>query len=682
MHYRPEIDGLRALAVIPVVLFHAGFASFSGGFVGVDVFFVISGYLITSIILAEQHAGKFTIAGFYERRARRILPALFVVMLVCLPFAWLWLLPHELKEFSESLVAVSLFSSNILFWSQSGYFDTGTELKPLLHTWSLAAEEQYYLLFPPLLILTARVKTRRLLAVFAAIAVASLALAQWGSRHAPEATFYLLPARAWELLIGVFVAYYFAAKDRAPQAPMNGPLSESGSLAGLLLIVYSIVAFDKGTAFPSAYALVPTVGAALVILCANPQTLVGKLLGSRALMGMGLISYSVYLWHQPLFAFARYRSSEPPGAAMLLALAVLAVVLGWLSWKYVETPLRSRRLLARKQVFLASGAIGVLFLSLGMGVYFNRGFANRAGPLETIAAIKTVQNSRCHLAERRTAQQIAHGDICTLGSGNVTPSFAVMGDSHAGAVFEALHAYHGPRPFAFYAISDGFCAPFLNGYQWDKNHHSDCAATMEAGFKQVLDTPEITDIVLVAEWANYTTGTRDVGHGIVELPLLSADAEGAANSVLDNALVFERSLVKTVEALRKKGKHVIIVKSVPEFHQAVIPTISKHILWQGAASDMTAFAPRIGVESYRQRNAMVTAAWARLGGVSFVETESIFCHDRECRSMGKDGDILFSDTNHLTEDGAQLLVGEIMRQLGLGEPAGSPPPAGPISAGI
>ena len=208
MQYRAEIDGLRALAVLPVVLFHAGFEWFSGGFVGVDVFFVISGYLITTIIISEMAEDKFSIVNFYERRARRILPALFFVMAVSIPFSWFLLTPIDLKDFGESLVAVSTFSSNFLFWKESDYFATAAELKPLLHTWSLAVEEQYYILFPIFLMLTWHLGLMKIVLLLMLIFGLSLSFAHWGTLNYPNAAFYLLPTRGWELLCGVFAAIY------------------------------------------------------------------------------------------------------------------------------------------------------------------------------------------------------------------------------------------------------------------------------------------------------------------------------------------------------------------------------------------------------------------------------------------------------------------------------------------
>ena len=253
MHYRAEIDGLRALAVIPVILFHAGFSLFGGGFVGVDVFFVISGYLITSILLKELNNNSYSLVNFYQRRARRILPALFFVALACIPFAWFWLPPKDMLDFAQSLAAVSIFSSNLYFLSESNYFDIEVELKPLLHTWSLAVEEQYYVFFPLLLALIWRVRKQAVTPTLLILAGLSLYFAQWTAYNYPKAGFYLLPTRGWELLIGSLVAIS-AFKGNMPRwikPQLNGLLS----LCGLAFIVIAVFIFDKHTPFPSVYAL-------------------------------------------------------------------------------------------------------------------------------------------------------------------------------------------------------------------------------------------------------------------------------------------------------------------------------------------------------------------------------------------------------------------------------------------
>ena len=364
LHYRREIDGLRALAVLPVLFFHAGFATFRGGFVGVDVFFVISGYLITTIIITELSAGRFSIVGFYERRARRILPALFLVILVCLPFAWEWFTPRDFRSFSQSLAAVAAFVSNILFWRTSFYFDPSMEFKPLLHTWSLAVEEQYYLFFPVTLLLIWRLGRSWVLGFLALAFLVSLLAAQWGSRANPGAAFYLLPTRGWELLVGVFAAFYLADDDRRSPPPV---ICEAGAYTGLALIAYSVFVFDGQTPFPSLYTLVPTLGAALLILFATPATGVGRLLGNRIFVGVGLISYSAYLWHQPLLAFARYHSDfgldSPP---ILASLLLTSLGLAYLTWRYVETPFRNRQRISRKVIFSGALAFSAAFLAVGL----------------------------------------------------------------------------------------------------------------------------------------------------------------------------------------------------------------------------------------------------------------------------------------------------------------------------
>ena len=299
--YRREIDGLRALAILPILLFHAGFKTFSGGFVGVDVFFVISGYLITTIIVRERQENSFSRLAFYERRARRILPALFLMMAVCMLSAWVCLLPNDMLHFSKSVKAVALFFSNHLFYKESGYFDTASELKPLLHTWSLAIEEQYYLLFPPLTLAVWRLGKRWILGVLAMIAFLSFSLAVWGSYYKPAAAFFLLPARAWEFLLGGFLAFYIL---EFKNVNVSTTIKQMVSSLGLLLILYSVFSFEKNTPFPGIYALAPTIGAALIIVFAAPNTFVGAILSSSLFVGIGLISYSTYLWHQPLFVFA------------------------------------------------------------------------------------------------------------------------------------------------------------------------------------------------------------------------------------------------------------------------------------------------------------------------------------------------------------------------------------------
>jgi peptidoglycan/LPS O-acetylase OafA/YrhL len=378
MKYRAEIDGLRSIAVIPVILFHAGFEKFSGGFIGVDVFFVISGYLITTIILVEKAQGSFSLVNFYERRARRILPALFLVMFVSLPFAWLWLIPSDLKDFSQSLVAVSAFSSNLLFWQETGYWGTANELKPLLHTWSLAVEEQYYIVFPLFLMLMWRFHKRWLVCSFLIIAATSLAAAQWAAYNAPTANFFLLLTRWWELAIGAAIAFYFLYRKQGIRTTLSHKKTdELLGVVGLLMIGYAVFVFDDTVPFPSLYTLLPTIGTGLIILFSSSQTLIGQLLGSKLLVGIGVISYSAYLWHQPLLAFARHKSLTEPNELTLAVLAILSFPLAYLSWKFVEIPFRKKDKFSRKSIFILSAIGMTFFIIIGLAGHMTNGFDGR-----------------------------------------------------------------------------------------------------------------------------------------------------------------------------------------------------------------------------------------------------------------------------------------------------------------
>ncbi len=362
INYRSEIDGLRALAVLPVIFFHAGFSWFKGGYVGVDIFFVISGYLITTIIISEIAADKFSIVNFYERRARRILPALFFVMAVCIPFAVLWLNPFDLKDFGQSLIAVSTFSSNILFWLESGYFDAAAEHKPLLHTWSLAVEEQFYIFFPVILILFWHHGLKRILIFLSILFIASLASAHFSSANSSAASFYLIPTRVWELLAGSFVAFYLNNKN--PQ--QSNLLTEVLSLLGFIMIIFSIIIFNKTTPFPSLYTLIPVIGTVLLILFAVPKTSMHYLLSFKPLVTIGLISYSAYLWHQPIIAFAKHRLFDEVSEVLLINLCIISLTLAWFTWKFIEKPFRNQLFLTRKFIFILIAFFISFFVFIGL----------------------------------------------------------------------------------------------------------------------------------------------------------------------------------------------------------------------------------------------------------------------------------------------------------------------------
>jgi len=646
LNYRAEIDGLRSVAVIPVILFHAGFETFSGGFVGVDIFFVISGYLITSIILAEMDKDKFSLAKFYERRARRILPALFAVMAASIPFAWMWMLPQDLKDFAQSLMAVPVFASNFLFLSESGYFDTQTDLKPLLHTWSLAVEEQYYLLFPLFLMLCWNYGKRRIVITLVFVTIASLLLAHWGAYNKPSATFYLLPMRIWEILLGSLCAFYLASSVRIT-APRS--LSEIGGLAGLICILVSIFVFAEHTPFPSFYALLPTLGTVLIILFATEGTLVFKVLGNKVLVGLGLISYSAYLWHQPLFAFAKYRALSAPSPVTMAVLCAFVLPLAYLSWRFIEKPFRTKTTGKRKQIFALSAAVSVLFIAIGITGDRNRGFENRDQIRDLALDIETISDAYCHAGGKKTLDQLSKGEFCI--EGGETISVALIGDSHAGALARELGKALKKDGIGAWMMSSGWCAPF-SGFRMIR-HGKDCDRRQSISLEKIIAEKSIKTVILYAEWANYTKGFRDK-----DTPSLMTYKGLESELLSENPELFSRAFTDTIKSLKAANKNIIIVEPTPEFDVHVLDTIRKAKLFKTELK-----APSIKLETYYTRNTEVLESFKLVEGVTFISTTPLFCNDSICSSVTDDGTPLVADTNHLTEFGARLIADKIVHKI-------------------
>jgi len=618
MNYRREIDGLRALALLPVILFHAGFETFSGGFVGVDVFFVISGYLITSIILAELEEGKFSIVNFYERRARRILPALFLVMLVCIQFAWFWLLPIDMKDFSESLVSVSVFASNILFWSESGYFDRLVELKPLLHTWSLALEEQFYILLPLFLMLFWKLGKHWILVTLGILFFASLAVAEWAAYAHPSAAFYLLPSRGWELLVGVFSAFYLS---QANSKEFGKSLSEFGGWLGVTLILYSVFAFSKATPFPGFYALVPTLGAVLIILFATQQTTVGMFIGNKLFVGVGLISYSAYLWHQPLFAFARHRSVLEPSYIVFIGLSVFAFILAYFSWKFIEAPFRKNGAITRKQIFSLAFFFTLLFVFIGYFGHASNGFENRfnrvlSGDIGHEEFHKYVDEKYFDCEPKSIAKNaLSSGSFLRCKqSKHGTPEIILLGDSHAEHLFLGLAEYIPNKNVAFYIHGTN---PYLENKDF------------RYIFKELLYNNKPQHIILTMHFIG-----RDQGPALYD------------------------GFSRTIESLIKAGKSVTLVGDVPRFSQD--PSLCVYSVFGKSSASCS-----LSLEDLERQRSIYDDILKRLSkefGLTYLTIDKSLCVDNVC-SMLKGDTILYRDNNHLNIIGSKLVGKYIAERL-------------------
>lgn len=465
MIYRPEIDGLRALAVLPVIFYHAGFPLFKGGFVGVDVFFVISGYLITTIILESLRSGTFSIMEFYERRSRRILPPLFLVLLTCIPFSWLLMFPMQMEEFSRSLLSVCFFVSNFFFMRETDYFSTSSDEKPLLHTWSLSVEEQYYLIFPMIALLAWRYLRDKLVWIFLLFAVLSLVGSELGARQRPDHNFFFTFSRAWEILAGSSVAALMAERVIRP----NNHLS----LIGLVMIIYSVFSFDKSTPAPSFYTLVPVAGAALLILFSS-QTAMGNFFSMKALSGLGLISYSLYLWHQPVFAFANIGLGDQKGTAMMIPLIGVTFLLAYFSWRFVERPFRDRARLASRKFFILLISVLTILVAFGWSGKMTAGFENLmliykyseedrknyklVRDATDYDVYKSMHSEDCRFWVRNTSElDLKKYTACSEKFGK---PLIVLGDSHAMNLFNIIAK---TSEYAYViGISQGGCRPHDN----------------------------------------------------------------------------------------------------------------------------------------------------------------------------------------------------------------------------
>jgi peptidoglycan/LPS O-acetylase OafA/YrhL len=629
MNYRKEIDGLRALAVIAVVLFHAGCRFFSGGFVGVDIFFVISGYLITAIIVEQKTRGNFSLWEFYERRTRRIFPALFFVTLVSIPFAWLWLLPDYRTDFSESLMAVSVFASNILFWQKTGYVNSALELQPLIHTWSLAVEEQYYLLFPALIALLWHLGKRWLITLVALSTTISLVAAEWGAYHHPTAAFFLMPTRLWELGIGALISLHFSSRTHVYRVRSY---HHYVSTAGLALILGAVFVFNEQTPFPGLYALVPTMGTALVIICGTQQTYVGRILGSRLAVRLGLVSYSFYLWHQPLFVFARHRSVSEPTSTLLAIMGALALLIAFISWRFVEQPFRHAQNFSRRQIFGGAAAGSLLIFGIGLAGYFTTGVSERDHHLADMAY--------------RVRQNNGLSDVCTSGftlspqcRTSDHPDIIVWGDSYAMHLVQGLLSSHPDTHLMQQTYFS--CGPLLDiapantqsGSEWSKK----CLDFNDQVFAYLKSNPSIKYVVLSSLLDQYTNNGASVYHRDTSVSRVSQEET-------------YRYMIKTLDKIRALGIEPVIVSPTPQTGKNFGFCALKARRFR-ASTEQCDFT-LADADTHRPN---ASALLKRIStSYKVIWLSDGVCTNGKCRVTYSDT-ILYHDSGHLSPDGSALL---------------------------
>jgi len=652
--YRRDIDGLRSLAIIPVVLFHAGVETVSGGFVGVDVFFVISGYLITSIIVKDLAQERFSLVTFYERRARRIMPALLTMMAIVLGVGWFIYMPGDFAALGASIAAAVFFVSNILFWSQTGYFSPGVLEIPLLHTWSLAIEEQFYIFLPPLLMLLHRFRLKIGMFLLALTAM-SLLLSGLTTQLKPDAAYYLMPWRAWELGLGSLLALGMGPRLE------NALLRNIAALAGFCAILTAVFLFDETTTFPGFSAALPCIGAALILQAGRfGPSLTGQFLGTGPLVFIGLISYSLYLWHWPIIVFYSYWTlSEPQGIATGLII-LASVIAATISWRFVERPFRAAKgegaYFTRNAIFGLTAIVSVVIATAGFAVSYFGGVPSRLPDTSVkYASFADSKISNLRACVGRDAKWIPPNEPCVFGAQDTQPGFAVWGDSHGPALLPGLSTRAQASGASIELYSRAGCFPALDVERLD-GKTGRCIAYGAGSFENIISNAEIHTVVLVARFALATKGYLS-DHGLSELgwgPTLYSDAAGQTPAQVNqdrHEFIMSR-FEATVQKLLEAQKRVVIVYPTPEVGFKVPTTLAKLAFQNRNPENFT-----VAKSLYDARNSEVIT---RLDGLPDnpallrVYPSAKLCNDTECLTS-IDGAALYHDDDHLSLEGAEFV---------------------------
>ena len=644
MQYRREIDGLRALAIIPVILFHANQSWAPGGFIGVDIFFVISGYLITKIILRDLTKGKFSLISFYERRMRRILPNLFFMLLISSIAAWILMSPNELYNFSKSLVSTQFFASNIYFWHSTDYFALDANTNPLLHTWSLAVEEQFYLFFPLFLVVFWRRTAKKTqIYILSAIALISFLISSYLSKEFHSANFFLSPSRIWELLIGSLLAYYYFESNNNKNNQYDCYLS----FVGLVFILVPIFIYNETYPFPSVYALAPTLGVALIIAFAK-ENIIARILGHKYLVGIGLISYSLYLWHFPVLAFLRLKTPiGEPSNELIILFIILIIILSIISYYYVEKPLRVIKK-SLKKTYLLSLLFVIFFSSAGIAGYLNNGFPERFSDSFVYDIQESPKRGACHTSGNNFLKP---KNACLYPKNNNLISWAVLGDSHmvepAYALSNKLKESESLVHLTFAGCPPGYIKTKISGCQ---------AWTLEA-IDYIKKNKDIANVLIGYRYSYYFFG--DHSSSYPKLPEINLAKNLFNNNFSNeqNRSILWNSFKEMIDELLNANKTVYIMYPVPELPGDIRKSIYQFSIFN--ESDIYNLKKlKISDKYFLARNKLIldnlnTLEWNEK--LIAIKPREVLC-DYDVCSVIKDGELNYSDDNHLSVKGASRVI--------------------------
>ncbi len=648
--YRPDLDGLRAIAVASVLLYHAAEPLVPGGFVGVDIFFVISGYLITKLIATDVERRQFSLASFYVRRTKRILPALFLVLFTTLALS-LWLLtPSELAQYGRTMAATAGFSSNILFWQDTGYFDTAAERKPLLHMWSLAVEEQFYLLWPVALLVLARTRWRNALVVIAM--TVSFVTACYVVMHHQPTAFFLLPTRAWELLTGALLALGLVPQQK------DGRYRTWCATAGLGLILVAVLGLNRDVPFPGVTALVPCLGAVLLIAsgegAGNPVS--RRLLGAPPLVFIGLISYSLYLWHWPLLTLARVTQHGtlppvPTGAVMLLS-----VVLAYLTWRFVEGPLRAKAVTPPAMPVLARYAV-LIVATAAVGVSLHRSAGLMAWASDDVKFVEQARHDINPKSRPCLRWQSETGPLpqepC-LSDGDVFPDrLVIWGDSHADAVAPGLVLNAREHHLASHQLTMAGCPPLIGvDVAGDDGDYAPCSAFNAQVFDYIRAHPAVHVVALVARWPLYTENRRFGRDDPGPINFLT-DAQDRAHDNAASRRVFLRAIDRTVSSLRSAGKRVIIIGSIPPHGVNVPDCLARNYMPLSEDHPCRAIATEV-LPHLEWTDSRIAERFSGADDVCTAMPKEVLCREHGCLAVAE-GEVLYANDDHVSLPGALFL---------------------------
>ncbi len=653
MVYRRDIDGLRAVAVMGVVLHHAGVGVVQAGYAGVDVFFVISGFLIGGIVSSELAEGKFSWRGFYARRVRRILPALFFVILMSLAVGWVMMTPDQLRYFGGGALATLMFLSNVWFYNRIDYFNPAAAEDPLIHTWSLAVEEQFYIALPILLLLLWRGGPRVVVGALAALAMISLWLAVALGPDQPMASFYLIHTRAWELLAGVLAALLF---QRAQLPGRAGPVLAT---AGLALVVGGLLFIPPSAAWPGPWTIMPVGGAVLLMLFGHHASVAGAVLRLPPVVWIGLISYSAYLWHQPILGFLAIADRRPDSAFEIALVVAVTLAVAALSWRLIEQPFR-HGLAGRPAGRAALWVAGLAIAGFAVGGHVTKGYPSRVPPevREMLAWSESFPSTikQC-IGGRKIDKLLDPATACRHGTqGNVR--VAIWGDSHAAMLAKPLGDALSAEGLGLLELTMSSCLP-IPGLINEGQANTPLCAEQNRRMVEFLSTPSDIDVVIMHAYWNSYIQKEDYANGLGDIVndaffAYPTDASPSMPQAERLDAINDR-LKDAVTRIAASGKRVILLYPVPDPGFDVPDRMARQ-LWQTGVMPEMPGIPLPAFESYSAETFELLDKSAAIDGAVGLDLTSLFCDATTGCAVARDSIPLYFDSNHLSLAGSALVT--------------------------